>query len=197
VHYHFGSRAGLISALFERRLGPMNRERLASLDELEDGGREPTLEEILGAFLAPSFRLCQTASGERNEAGERFVRILGGCYTDPEPEVAGVIHEQFAEVKQRYLPALQRALPHLSQRDLFWRMQFVLGAMARTLTGGRGLEQQFENIGSPIDWNNVRQRLLHFACAGLRAPALALEGDAPAPCGHDAPNAASPRAEAP
>ena len=35
VNYHFGSKDGLLEAVFVRRLGPLNDERLALLDEAE------------------------------------------------------------------------------------------------------------------------------------------------------------------
>src|SRR6476619_3946953 len=57
VHYHFGSKEGLVRAVFSRRLEPMNSERLRMLDaadlEREDGR---SLEEVLCAFLAPPLR---------------------------------------------------------------------------------------------------------------------------------------------
>jgi AcrR family transcriptional regulator len=35
IHYHFGSKDALIEAVFHRRLDPMNAERLAALERLE------------------------------------------------------------------------------------------------------------------------------------------------------------------
>ena len=39
VHYHFGSKEGLVRAVFSRRIGPLNEERLRRLEECEREGR--------------------------------------------------------------------------------------------------------------------------------------------------------------
>src|SRR5437763_16807197 len=59
VHYHFGSKQGLVRAVFDRRLAPLNRERLTLLDryEAEGGG----VEEVVRAFVAPIFTMADEA----------------------------------------------------------------------------------------------------------------------------------------
>src|SRR5947208_6015283 len=59
VNYHFQSKETLIDAMIERRIGPINRNRLEMLDALErefPDGPLP-LEGILRAFLAPLIQL--------------------------------------------------------------------------------------------------------------------------------------------
>src|SRR5580704_18486326 len=53
IHYHFHSKEALLDAVILRRLEPINRQRLAMLDECEraSAGR-PTLEGVLEAFVA-------------------------------------------------------------------------------------------------------------------------------------------------
>src|SRR3989337_4018648 len=53
VNYHFGSKDALIEALFRRRLAPMNAERGAALERLEDF----SAENIIRAFVRPSLGL--------------------------------------------------------------------------------------------------------------------------------------------
>ena len=55
VHYHFGSKEGLVEAVFSRRLGPLNQERLELLDAVEARGGE--LEDVLRALIGPALRL--------------------------------------------------------------------------------------------------------------------------------------------
>src|SRR5713226_3885874 len=50
VNYHFQSKDSLIDAVIRRRIVPVNRRRLEMLDA---AGPEPTVEQIVEAFLAP------------------------------------------------------------------------------------------------------------------------------------------------
>src|ERR1700724_3076730 len=50
VNYHFQSKDSLIDAVIKRRIEPMNQRRLAML---ANAGPNPTLEQILLAFITP------------------------------------------------------------------------------------------------------------------------------------------------
>src|SRR5262245_23319360 len=116
VNYHFGSKDALIEAVFRRRLDPMNAERIAALDRLED----PSAENIIRAFVGTSLRLIEDAkSGGRN-----FIRLLGRTYTDPSKAIRALIGQMYAPTMQRYKAALERALPQMPADELVWRMHF-------------------------------------------------------------------------
>src|SRR5579883_3052628 len=50
VNYHFQSKDSLIDAVIARRIEPVNRKRL---ELLESAGENPSLEQLLIAFLSP------------------------------------------------------------------------------------------------------------------------------------------------
>ena len=79
LNYHFGSKSGLIEALFKRRIDPINKKRLEMLREFEaEAGMNPVpLEKILKAFLAPALRV-----SERNTSGRLFVRLMGRIHME-------------------------------------------------------------------------------------------------------------------
>src|ERR1700754_704729 len=60
VHYHFGSKQGLVRAVFSRRLAPLNADRLRRLGRCEETGGE--IEDVLHAFLAPALDMARQAS---------------------------------------------------------------------------------------------------------------------------------------
>ena len=66
VHYHFGSKEGLLEAVVARRIGPINQDRLKGLEELEAAaqGAPIPVEDLLRVFLAPPLRLVATEEGE-------------------------------------------------------------------------------------------------------------------------------------
>src|SRR5436190_23125118 len=61
VHYHFHTKEALLDAVLKRRLEPVNRERLALLDECEKsaGASALPLERVLAALIAPALDLAR------------------------------------------------------------------------------------------------------------------------------------------
>jgi len=167
VNYHFGTKDGLMEAVFERRLAPLNQERIALLDALEASDENPPLERILEAFVGPPLRLrCDTDRG-----GPMFMRLLGRTLTEPSRGVHEIFVRQFAEIAARFTPALERALPALPLDEIFWKMHFSIGTMAHTMCDTFRLKLISAgrcDAGEDID-ATVR-RLVSFIAAGLRAP---------------------------
>lgn len=165
VNYHFGSKDELIQAVFARHLEPLNKERIRLLDELEkEAGDTPLpLETTLEAFLKPTFEMMQ------NQKSREFVCLLGRLFTESS-ELKMLIMHQFQEVQQRYFAALQRTLPHLGIVDLTWRVHFMIGAMAHTFAVPEKLSIPSSAEVYDINEENMMQRLITFAAAGLRAP---------------------------
>lgn len=53
ARYHFGSKTGLINAVFEHRMVPINQLRMQILDELEATRRTADMRALTAAFLQP------------------------------------------------------------------------------------------------------------------------------------------------
>ena len=163
VNYHFGSKDALIEALFRRRLDPMNEERIAALDRLEDFSEE----KIIRAFIGPSLRLIEDAKG----GGRNFIRLLGRTYTEPAKAVRALIGQMYAPTMERYKAALERALPQMPRDELVWRMHFMFGTLAYTLAATDTV--QLIAGCKPEDRHDARlleERLTAFLAAGLHAP---------------------------
>ena len=163
VNYHFGSKDALIEALFRRRLDPMNTERMAALDAIED----PSAEKIIRAFVGPSLRLIEDAKG----GGRNFIRLLGRTYTEPAKQVRALIGQMYAPTMERYKAALERALPQMPRDELVWRMHFMFGTLAYTLAATDTV--QLIAGCKPEDRHDAQlleERLTAFLAAGLLAP---------------------------
>jgi AcrR family transcriptional regulator len=163
VNYHFGSKDALIEAVFRRRLDPMNAERIAALDQLED----PSAEDIIRAFVGPSLRLVEDAKG----GGRNFIRLLGRTYSEPAKPIRALIGQMYAPTMERYKSALERALPQMPREELVWRMHFMFGTLAYTLAATDTV--QLIAGCKPEDRYDARlleERLTAFLAAGLHAP---------------------------
>ncbi len=165
VNYHFRSKEDLIQSVFARRLGPINRERLAALEACEArAGRNPVpLDELLHALLDPVLR--------RSSDRAVFLRLMGRMYFEPSLDLQRIFKAELGSLVERFKQAFQRTLPGLSLEDIFWRLFFSIGAMAQMLAAAPMLEFLSGGICDPSDTEDAKERLFGYIRAGLSAPA--------------------------
>jgi AcrR family transcriptional regulator len=169
VNYHFGTKEELFQAVLTRRLDPMNQERIDLLAgyEREAGNRPLSCEKILSAMLIPAINLAR----DEARGGKHFLRVLGRAYADPAPFIRNFLSAQYAEMIARFKDAFQKALPHLTRKELTWRLHFVMGALSYTLAGTDSLKLMMQVISAEEDNDEMLlQRLAPFLAAGLKAP---------------------------
>ncbi|MBA2480263.1 MAG: TetR/AcrR family transcriptional regulator [Planctomycetes bacterium] len=163
VNYHFGSKEGLIIAVYGRRLGPVNQERLAMLDAAERAAERPTLDAILRSYIAPVMQLIHDPA----RGGEIFMRLLGRALYEPGDYLGQLFREEMEPMLNRFTIALQSCLPHLTSEELFWRMHFGGGALAYTCAQIHRLELLSKGACNPQDVQGVISRLVDFIAAGM------------------------------
>ena len=164
VNYHFGSKEALLVAAFDRLAAPVNRERLEALDRLESRPEDPTLEEVLEAFLTPALRVVVDL-GSRGPTATRF---LGRCAADPTPAVQAIIADEFKVITDRFLHALGRALPDLSDDELFWRFKLMIGVLVHVQRDDQW-KADLPQKPRASDVDKVREKTLRFLADGFRA----------------------------
>ncbi|HUB79288.1 MAG TPA: TetR family transcriptional regulator [Bryobacteraceae bacterium] len=156
IHYHFGSKEELLDQLVKRKVGPVNQERLAMLERFEaQAAPAPVpVDKLLRAFLEPPLL--------RIKEHPDFARMMGRLYG--EGLMPRVAEQHFQTVIHRFTAAFTRSLPHLDERQVAIRLQFMVGAMAHTML--------FAFQRSPIDSDLLIRDLIGFVIGGLKAPAL-------------------------
>ena len=111
TQYHFGDKAGLVVAIFERRSAEVNTRRLALLDAALSDGRDE-VRDLVEAFVVP---LAEQVA-QRHE----YVRFLSRLQTDGHrdlllsagAEVSSAYERIGRLLRERHLKALSR--------DVFW-----------------------------------------------------------------------------
>jgi AcrR family transcriptional regulator len=159
VHYHFGSKQDLLDQLIERKAARVNSRREAMLSEFESeaGLRPVAVEKILEAFFEPMIE-----SGSLNP---QFVRLMGRMIA--EGLIPSVIEKHFQPTVSRFVKALRRSLPDLPEGELYWRMQFMFGAMSQAVAGHA---VPLQEVGSDAtDFRLTMRRLIQFLNAGIQA----------------------------
>jgi AcrR family transcriptional regulator len=169
VHYHFGSKEGLLDAVVERRATTMNQERLRELDELERSAKEgaPQVEELLRAFFLPGLR---TFAREGPETINLLTRLSARITCEPPETIEALVRKHFGVVMRRFVEALQRALPELRKEMAEDRFRFVIGTLSHVFSGTFDLDVI---PGHPVRDTSDEERIQHlivFLAAGLRAP---------------------------
>ena len=169
VNYHFGSKEALIEAVFTRRLSPLNHERIKHLEELEAaaGGKRLPVEGIVDAFVMSALKL---EHDDHSDHGIIFLRLLGRTFSDPSSSFGSLLAKQYAGVVVRYKRAFIKALPHLSEEEIVWRMHFMFGTMAYTNAGMDAINLIAScKTADPQDQAAVLKRLAKFLVAGFKA----------------------------
>jgi AcrR family transcriptional regulator len=163
VNYYFGSREHLVSAVIDRRLTPLNEERLRLLDDTWSAcwnrGAEsrPTVEDVLAALVGPSIRLCFEHP--------YFARLASQLRADGDPALWQDYRSRQAGVMSRFRETFASALPELAAEEVATRLHYILGAI------------QHIWAHCPLPAEETPERLLAsfltFYSAGLHAPAPA------------------------
>ena len=171
VNYYFGSKEGLVRAIFDRRLGPLNDERLRLLAECEREAAPdpPDVDCVLRAMTVPWALMVREASA----SGVQFVRLLGRAHFEPDPELRRLIVESFRDVVRRFADALGRCVPNLSRRELHSRFFFAVGAftvIADLPTFSRFASDEETPAEDLPDLETVVEHMIAFLRAGFLSP---------------------------
>jgi len=164
VNYHFGSKQALIEAVYERRLGPLNRARLRNLDELESHAIPPSVAEVVGAFVEPIVDF----SARDAKEGFLFMRLLAQTCSEAAQRLRKLFAREQAGVIDRYRGALANSLPQLNARELEWRLQFMIGVVNHAVSDTVPLQEHGADGVAP-DLKAAARELVPFIVAGLQA----------------------------
>lgn len=163
VNYHFGSKENLINELFKRRLDDLTAQRVKALEQVQRNGAV-TLETILDAFVSPALTLAQDRGG-----GQSFVRLLARAFAEQDQKLRRFVSDNYGHVLKEFAKAFLQLLPHLAKEDLYWRLDFISGALTYTMSDF-GMIKKPTTISEEQHRKNAAAQFVRFAAAGLRAP---------------------------
>jgi AcrR family transcriptional regulator len=174
VHYHFGSKEGLAKAVLARRFEPINAERQRRLDGVL-AAPAPDLAAIVRAFIEPPLRageLPARPGGDAPLPADRLCRVFGRISVEQPQFLRAFLVRQFRAVGSRFVAALERVLPDVGRAELWWRLHFLIGAMAHTLQNSATLVHVSGGACAAGDPESLIEHLVAFATHGLRAGAV-------------------------
>lgn len=162
VHYHFGSKEELFSAVVQRRIVPIIQAQLEQLLYYEAQEQTPSVEKILEAFFAPPLRNIQSLGNE----GLILAHFIARCQMEPQP-VQEILEREFKETRQQFIAAFHRTLPDLPLSELEWKFELALAVLIRVLTKFELLEKLMGQKNF-CEVERMSQQLISFTASGIK-----------------------------
>jgi len=171
VNYHYGSKAELLEAVFARRLQAMNQARVRGLalvlERARAAGRPPKARKLIEAFVEATIDHARSGPGERN-----FMTLVLRSLSDTDRTVQRAFETFMKPTFDALRAATAEALPGLAPDELWWRLQFAIGAMIRMHHLALAVDPGGDKPSLPAAAEAVKL-LIDFVHAGLSAPPAA------------------------
>jgi len=170
VNYHFGSKKSLIQAVFSRFLEPL----CASLDEELDrrsaeGQPEWTVELLLDLLVEQVLAVQPRSDNDLST----FMRLLGLAFSQSQGHLRRYLNEMYGKVFYRYMLLLRETAPEVQPIELFWRVHFMIGAAAFSMSGLKALRAiVVAEYDVHLTTEQVLRLMVPFLAAGLRADSV-------------------------
>jgi AcrR family transcriptional regulator len=162
VNYHFGSKENLVNEVFRRRMDEMSKARLDQLDAAKRN-RPGELAAVLAAFVEPALAMAQ----DRHNGGA-FVRVVARAYAEKNDNLRKFLSDHYGHVLREFGRAIAACLPELSKEELYWRLDFLAGALTYAMADF-GLIKRPASVTESDHRTRAAHELIRFAEAGFRA----------------------------
>jgi AcrR family transcriptional regulator len=172
VNYYFQSKEHLIHEVFETLLRPLQNERLALLDQIEEqaGDGQLDLEQVLRALIEPTVR------GSVGEHGlsPYLPCLMFQTYAVARRSIGDEAAEENDAVAKRFINALARAAPEIPYEEICWRYYMVLGGFLLVCTDAQGaqrLQRLSDGRCDTNDQDRIIEQMIAFFLNGVAGPA--------------------------
>lgn len=165
AHYHFGSREGLIAAIFEARMGGLDRHRRILLDELEARNQQGDLHLVLETVLIPLVDLIR-----RDDGSTHYIHFLTEMFLSPEMHVDDFVDGKYNHAMRRVYLMTRDILPEMPESILRQRFLLSMHASAFSLADIDSARVRSLAKGREFDLDRAVSNLVDMWAGGLMAP---------------------------
>jgi AcrR family transcriptional regulator len=165
ILYYFDGKQALFDAVWERRIQDSITARERALDLYEaEVGDHPTVEGALKAYYGSAFDDFIKGGEEIRNFGRLFAQINNAPGYGTEK-----MQTSFDPVVLRLIGILQKALPGVDRREIFWGFQFTSGAYTQSLARTGRIDRLSDGLCSSDDLESISERMSEFMAAGFEA----------------------------
>jgi AcrR family transcriptional regulator len=165
IHYHFGSKRGLVEAMLSRWAAELVERRGRLLDQIE-ARHEPTLRDVVGVLVLPMVEL----AGARRRGGD-YVGFLAAVLNHP--EYIPLMNELYEPDISRTLALLTQVTPHLPADVRMLRWAIAKDTVNRAVGNPTSPVHLWLNHYAPHATDDLPERLIDFLTGAFQAPSTA------------------------
>lgn len=168
VNYHFGSKQGLIEAIFSKYLSAFCTELKTKLDFYENQQKTiPSTEELLTIFM----ELTISVKTHTTKGIVTFMRLLSGALMQEQLFLHEYLIKNYGDILYRYVILLKKSVKqNIPDIEWFWRVHFGLGAMLQNMACIDFLKIIVKaEFKTSIKTTQVIQLMIPFISEGLSA----------------------------
>lgn len=159
LHYHFGSKDQLYSAVIRERSKAINDERLERLDAIDLSDKD-ALDQVIKALFIPALG---PAGG-----GRAYARIFAGLIAGNERDRT-LVRECYDPTAQKFLEAIDATFEGGDRESAAQIYQFALGVLASVISRDGRVERLMGNEGTRMDDDMLIEKIVRFVVGGAQA----------------------------
>lgn len=167
VQYHFGDRAGLINAILDFRMIPLNQKRHEMLDELLNHKEPPTTRDLVKVLLLPYMENLKTSREESS-----YTSLVCHLFQRGNHQIAAMDTPRSSSLV-RMTEAFGTTLPHLSVKELRARLAFMGSIVIHTVARWDQQCRLDPETWTPEHISQQARFLIEFLAGGMDQDALA------------------------
>lgn len=137
LHYHFGTKLGLLDTLIGEIQARITAARLDALADVEARATagELQLRDVMSAFIAPYLQIMR-----KEPWGYDAVRFIARIEFDGNPEILALVSKHASPEAARFRALIGRCLPDMPAKLMKQRLSFVISSTIVALATHKNLD---------------------------------------------------------
>lgn len=161
VNYYFGSKVDMFKEVYLRRGRALAASRMHLL-EVVLAKVSPQIEDVLRAYLLPSFKLRGSAQGRA------FLRLQARLHAEPDEMAYELRREVYDRPVRAYVAALMSLLPGKTEDEVYLRFAQLIGIYIYVVSGAHRIGE-IQGRRRPVpSASDLIEEIVGFASAGMR-----------------------------